>query len=288
MESIYKNKYLTYKAKYLSLKKKLVGGTRFLSIPNNGGGEPGFTNQCIWLSIRDYLNYSLGIIITATELKRGLRLGPETDIIEYDEENPLLRDALHRLVVEFGLTLCFIITRYDGTIAPYCLNQDGTMKPFRTINPGFTNVYIATFGRHFELIVEGPNYQLPRDPNSTIDIDSVNLYEPKVKIHDNYVLQSEASGYGEQEIIKASVNLVETIQNIEFFENQLKNIQKDIKENEDGLRNIKTLDLDSEQKTIIASGYQQMITTGNITAEKIITQLEQLRRDKATFELIIN
>ncbi len=283
----YKNKYLIYKQKYLSLKKQLVGGTRFLSIPNGGGGEPGIANQCIWISIRDYLNYHRGMVTTVIGLKRQIGLGPETDTIEYDDYNQVLRNALERLAVSLRITLCFIYTRHDGTIAPYCLNQDGTMKPFRIINRGTgNNVYIATFGRHFELIVDGPNYQLERHRNSTIR--EVNPYQPKVRVKNNYVVPTQVSDYEERQIVQASINLVETNQNIDYFENQLKDIRKVINDNQEGLRNIKSIDLDIEEKAMLISSYEQMIKDGNYTIDTIRSKLELLRQEQATLELIIN
>ncbi len=283
----YKNKYLIYKKKYLFLKKQLIGGTRFRSIPNSGGGEPGLANQCMWISIRDYINYHRGIVTTVIELKRRLGLSLDTNTIEYDDDNPILRNALERLAVGLRITLCFIYTKRDGSIAPFCLNQDGTMRPFRTINPGNNDiVYVATFGRHFELIVDGPNYQLERHHNSTIR--EVNPYQPKVRVNNNYVLPSQVSDYEDKQIVQASINLVEINQNIDYFENQLKELRKNINDNQDGLRNINSLDLDDEEKMILVISYEQMIRDGNNTIDKIRSKLELLRQEKATLELIIN
>ena len=76
--------------------------------------------------------------------------------------------------------------------------------------------------------------------------------------------------------------------NIDYFENQLKDIMKDITDYEEGLRNIKSLDLDIEEKITLVSSYEQMIKDGYYTYDKIIRKIEQLRQEKATFELIIN
>jgi hypothetical protein len=298
MESNYKNKYLKYKYLYLK-KKNQIGGTRFRSIPNNGSRllEPYLGLQCIWISIRDFIDYNRGINTTVRELKRLLGLGQETDRIEFDEYNQILRDAFERLCIGLNITVCFVYTRTDGSIAPYCLNEDGSMKPFRTINPGQRDVlYLATFGRHFELIVNASNYVLPRHHNSTIPLIGQEMYQPKIKIHDTYVSPYQVSSQREKQIAQANINLVETVQNIEYFESQLRQIQKEIQDNQNGLRNIlslasgenQTLDLDIEEKTLLTTGYEQMIRDGNSIADKIRRKLEQLRQDRASYELIIN
>ncbi len=291
MESNYKKKYLIYKKKYFALKKNQIGGTRFRSIPNNGSRptEQYLSLQCIWISIRDFIDYNRGINTTVRELKRRLGLGPETDRTEFDQDNQILFNAFERLCRGLQITVCFVYTNHDGTIAPYCLHSNGVMKPFIRINPGARDtLYLATFGRHFELIVNAQNYVLPRNQNSTIELIGQDVYQPKIKVHDNYVLPSQVSSQREQQIAKASIKLVETTQNIEYFKTELQTIQREINENEEGLRNIQSLDLDVLEKGALASGYEEMVKVSNINATKIRRKLEELKQEKATFELIIN
>jgi hypothetical protein len=109
MNNLYKDKYLKYRNKYLTLKnnyKNQIGGNKFLSIPNGGGEGGNLSLQCIWISIRDYLNYHRGEkFITAAALKRSVNIKPETDRTEYDDLNSQLRDGLIRLATQLRISL---------------------------------------------------------------------------------------------------------------------------------------------------------------------------------------
>ena len=285
----YKEKYLIYKTKYLTLKNKLKkqrGGSRFKSVPNNGGGEVGFSQQCIWISIRDYLNYHRGVITTATELKRSIGLGLETDKLEYDDDNVILKDGLIRLAERLGISLCFIYTRHDGSIAPYCLNEDGTLKPFRIINRNTgNNVYIATFGRHFELLIEGPNYILEHHKKSSINGSK---YQPKVKIHQTYVSDTDFYDINDEDLIKANIQLANTIETIDFLKSELKRVTLTIDENEKSLENIDTFGLNSEQKALLKSSYESMLKENELAETKLRSQIDKLKLEKQSLELIVN
>jgi hypothetical protein len=282
----YKEKYLIYKKKYLNLKKKQIGGAHFITIPNNGGAGPGTANQCIWISIRDYLNYNRGDNTTVTALKRLVGLGPETDLLEYDDNNPVLRQGLLELAEILGITLCFIYTNHDGSITPFCLNADGTLRPARIINPGTdNNVYIATFGWHFELIVQvQPHYQLDRDQNSTIINQKV--YEPKIKIHNIYVAEKNISNEDPQ-LVQASINLAELMQNIEFFKIELERIILNIEDNNVSIENINSLDLDIETKSILKANYISMLKENVKIEIQLRKQLEQLKEEKLSLEAFL-
>ena len=281
-----KTKYFIYKKKYLNLKKKQIGGARFITIPNNGGAGQGTANQCIWISIRDYLNYHRGNNTTVIALKRLVGLGPETDILEYDDDNSKLRQGLLRLAERLGITLCFIYTNYDGSIVPFCLNTNGTMLPARIINPGTgNNVYIATFGRHFELIVQvQPHYQLDRNQNSTITNQKV--YEPKIKINNTYVAEKDISDE-EALLVQASINLAELMKNIEFFKIELKRIVLNIDENDASIENLNSLDLDIETKSMLKASYISTLKENEKIEMQLRKQLEQLKEEKLSLEAVL-
>jgi hypothetical protein len=280
-----KTKYFIYKKKYLNLKKKQIGGARFITIPNNGGAGPGTANQCIWIIIRDYLNYHRGQDISVTTLKRMIGLDPKTDLLEYDDNNPVLRQGLLKLVEILGITLCFIYTKHDGSIAPFCLNADGTLHPARIINPGTgDDVYIATFGGHFELIVEIPQkYLLVRNPNSTITNQKV--YEPKIKIHNTYVAETDIN---DEQIIIASVRLFELIEQIEYFEIEIKRLKSSINDNEENIKKMYRLDLDLEDKIKLEHMYTSEYKENNVRYIKLRKILDDLIDEKLSLDLIIN
>ncbi len=283
----FQKKYLIYKTKYLLLKKQLKGGARFTSIPNNGNGnEPGLRNQCMWISIRDYLNYHRGIITTVTALKRSIGLGPNTDLIEFDAENEQFYNSLFQLANRLNISLLFIITRSNGTIAPYCLNENDTIIPFRTINGGTgNNVYIASYGRHFELIINSPNYQLERHPNSTIQRGI--LYEPKVQINNTYTSPSDVPD-SKKDLAKALIDNTELQQNIDYFRQEIHKMQNQIKQNELDINNIITSDfLDQEEKQAFINNYSTMINDKRVLIEQFRRKIANLSDEQSELEGII-
>lgn len=291
----YQKKYLAYKGKYLSLKKQLKGGTRIVTVPNNGtGGEPGLYNQCMWISIRDYLNYHRGIITTVRELKRSVGMGPDTDVIEFNDNNEQHLEALQSLAFNLKISIYFIKSERDGTLPHYSLGPDGRMRPTAGIHPWtWDGVYIASFGHHFELIINGPlNYQLEHHPNSTIYRGTV--YQPKIKINNVYVdildvsQTSKASDYEEQHKIQASIKLVETIERIDYLKNKIIEANNTIGDNRETIINIQSLDLDIEQILKLASEYQAIIAENKRVIENLNSIIQKLEQDKSTYEAIIN
>ena len=242
-------KYLKYRLKYQKLKEQ-KGGARFSSIPNNGSrlAEPYLGLQCIWISIRDYIDYNRGISTTVRELKRRLGLGPETDRTEFDEYNPMLASGLERLCRALQITLNFISTRADGTIEPYSLDAYNNMTPLQRINPGARDVlYIATFGRHFELIVNGPNYILPRHANSTIEVLNLQLYQPKVNIREQYVNPNTLNDYNQKHLANYKMKVIENEQNIMFFNKEIEILNDDEKVQIKAIQDCEQLGLLPEQ-----------------------------------------
>jgi hypothetical protein len=187
---MYKNKYLKYKNKYLELKNKLSGGASssvippntiavdIYTIPNSGNvftaeGKQ-YRNQCMWISIRDYLNYTnfrgrsnytvdeIRLIAsknneftinTVTEdvnlepseteqAKLGVDLNPETTI----------QSAINRVANYFDLCITIYSLKRDGTgyDSPHILAGDKNSN----------RVYILATGRHFELITKINDNQL--------------------------------------------------------------------------------------------------------------------------------
>ncbi len=163
------------------------------TIPNSGipkDGEKGMSNQCLWISISDYFKYHKNDNTkTVKELKRlgGIPLNNiRYNNNEYDDTIPKLKNNIINICNTLKLSLHFIYI-YNGQIANYCLSTDKkTIKPFRIINPkGQDKICIATYGRHFELIVrigEEPNplYRLIKQ-NHDASLNPTQ-YHPKIPI----------------------------------------------------------------------------------------------------------
>jgi hypothetical protein len=281
-------KYLKYKNKYLELKKKIkqTGGTFFISIPN-GGGQPGvsMSSQCIWICIKDYLNYHRGIITTVRELKSQVGLGPETDHQEYNHEDYRSRTALIRLCEIYDITLHFIFTNHDGTIRRESLDEYGEMRPFESINRGTqNNLYVASYGAHFELIIFAPNYALERHQRATIQGQE---YHPKVLINNEFIEPSRAHNDEERQKIAAMMELVDTTQLISILEEDLRRIESEIEYNRRSIKNLKNSTLTQEENEMLAASYYEIIRTAESQMSRLMEQLVSLNQQKSSLELII-
>jgi hypothetical protein len=268
-------KYLKYRIKYFNLiVNNQLGGARFQSIPNSGSiAGQRMAQQCIWISIKDYLRYHRGFNISVRDLKQLVGLGQKTDYTEFDDFNPHMAKALDTLCKQLNIRLNFIYTNPDGTIKPYCLKSNGSgsesMDPFKIINSTSpNNVYIASFGRHFELIINGPSYELKR--HAYARDDNPQVYTPKVLLCKTYVEFKEETKE-ETSITKHKIDLVEISQNIEYFKKEVDDLNKEINKQELIIKQLQSSsELDKSQVDRFIKIHQDNIITTK-------TQISQLK-----------
>jgi len=174
----YKYKYLKYKIKYLNM----IGGSKsFQSIWNNGGDNSGrYSNQCIWISIIDYLN---GV------------LGQEYDLDTIRTIASANGNIINNVREEFDTTihieaLSYIATLFDLQIHFYVpfRNKSGNLviseRPnFIVGNQSASHVIsVVSYGSHFELISNIGGRELYEGNFSGKTIrDSIKKDEKKVK-----------------------------------------------------------------------------------------------------------
>lgn len=255
MDNNFKNKYLKYKQKYYSLKeqnknninvlqntfnsiknkyqmkyniKYQIGGVNGIdinTIPNNGSTDANTHQQCIWISIRDYLNYHRGIITTVRILKDSVGLPATTDTTQYDDENVQLRRGLELLCELLDISIHFIGTNHHGNIIPFNL-ENNRMVSHHIINRRSTNIlYIAAFGSHFELIIKGPsNYVLTLDARSSFN-PAQPVYQPKVFIKTTFV-SIDKIPESDQQLSNAISRLNEIQLQINFFKQGLNELEE--------------------------------------------------------------
>jgi hypothetical protein len=198
MEINYKKKFIKYKIKYLNLKNSLIqkGGNSYIIIPNNGqpDGIATLSNQCLWISVRDYLNYARGMtnLKIVEDLKKPFGLVDEKyNNLEFNLEDSEMAKAVNNLAKFFSITLCFIaVDKPTQTIQPYAIENDGRLRCIQgLINPGQKEVvHIASDGGHFSLMIAGPGFNVTKHPKSTITtiteaqaIDKIKTDLPKCK-----------------------------------------------------------------------------------------------------------
>ncbi len=171
----YQKKILKYKARYLMLKNKInqVGGAKIpfgaiVKVNVQNGVMDGLSQQCMWISILQYLqqyhpdkhNYQ---ILTIDQLRGIAGLSDDTKHNEFDDTIPMFIQALRRTVDVFGLHINFYSgERYsvdDGLSIVYDnINEIPHPSENMRINRYPNEVNIISYGRHFELIL--PNKQV--------------------------------------------------------------------------------------------------------------------------------
>lgn len=182
----YEKKYLKYKTKYLELKikknyvklkSKYVlkggGGSRgqFRVIRNTGSDNDGaLTNQCMWISIRDFLRLNGSPDITTDQIRQIAGIPDRLNHTMFDFNNTELQNALRRLVNHFNLRLRIFPVEHTGQPSRYWYNdyvEGEPLRPAEIFGPSLgnnmgapKNVNLAQYGTgHFNLIVGG--YGLP-------------------------------------------------------------------------------------------------------------------------------
>jgi hypothetical protein len=134
-------------------------------------------NQCLWISIRDYLRHCHNIEYTIIEIKEMAGLGAESDYEMADWENPVFRHAIERIADVLNIRLEFY---------PVYLNEHYDYRNIEAarhiINPSAREIVsIAFYGAHFELIISGPNIR-PCRIISTTQKPNIGEFKPNLKV----------------------------------------------------------------------------------------------------------
>jgi uncharacterized coiled-coil protein SlyX len=197
---IYFKKYLKYKKKYLDLLDKIGGSfdlpqkldglfTKIRTIHNSGSiyGTK-FINQCMFISIKDYLNNNGYPNLTLEELRHQAGLSGIMERQEWNQDNHRHVLALQRLSELYDLDINIWDVTRDGLLDQRYLSADELrLNPRYREGEGRTNkVNIASFGAHFELIMGGGIFfDLPDTP---LKSDStISDYQPYILKDDKYI-----------------------------------------------------------------------------------------------------
>lgn len=153
----YKLKYIKYKTKYLEFKMNhfnLIGGyTIFTTKNNNGQDNSGiYSNQCMWISIIDFLN---GVLNNNVNLEYIRKLGSSDGRKINNSNEPFDTD-------EHLNSLLYVAQKFDLQIHMYIAFRNGdetiviSEEPNWIIgNSSASNVVsIVSYGAHFELITK--------------------------------------------------------------------------------------------------------------------------------------
>lgn len=164
---------LKQKINKYNLKIFAAGGKKFRTVKNNGAVE-GMTNQCFWISIKQYLERVKDINLTVKKLK-NIASGGNAFIINGDHDQFDTSDhyvSLMNIVNNFNLSIHF----YSYNAITKEISDDPTM----VINGRHSEsiVHIVHLGAHFELITSIGNMNL----YGGLFGDSVSMYKPDIDL----------------------------------------------------------------------------------------------------------
>ena len=228
----YFKKYLKYKNKYLKLKKGGNRNCKFTVIPNTGSLE-GMSNQCLWISIKDYLNTFLENPITLTELRNNVGLNRDSEHEMFDNDDENFVNAINRICDIYDLTIKFYLIDGNGNLITN-LDENGIAESFMCYGHGRNIVNITSYGRyHFQLITGG--YGLEPLPNFILSngvlMNKVEEIKPKVFYKDEFVNMDSITDLKDLNDITIE-NEISTIENnLKLFENYKKIYEENIKKN---------------------------------------------------------
>ncbi len=143
----------------------------YQTIHNNGTiFEEGklLTNQCLWISIKDYLEYCRDQKISVINIKEIGGLSAESDYKMFDWEDPIYKRAILKIADILNIRINFFLVDENGNHHPE-LYLNGRPIPMHMINdekPGTDIVNIAFYGAHFEFIIKGLNIKECRKQSS--------------------------------------------------------------------------------------------------------------------------
>lgn len=239
----YKIKYIKYKNKYNNLKKELkdihIGGNNFFNVVPNSGQVDDMSNQCMWISISDYLRIYREINISVRELRQIAGLDRTTEQTQFDWETPQFRRGIEKVAEIFGLRINCYLVGHDGVPNQYLFFDPDTKRnpmPMHIINErGHNIVNLAFYGAHFQLITSGfglerfngrfykteeskPIKTITFFENETIDVD------PKIKKYYDQIIENE------QLILALDKIITGLITDIELRQKNLEDLSSDIYE----------------------------------------------------------
>ncbi len=146
---------------------------KYITIANDGHvNENGIDkyNQCIWISIRDYLNnFLFRKDVTVQQIKHFLKLDVSTDREMFDIDIPKYSEAIELFAKALDIRIVFYHINRDGdSVMTDIFNKP---VPRLIINETSNNIVaIASYGLHFELIIMGPDIPYLHDtpPNRVV------------------------------------------------------------------------------------------------------------------------
>lgn len=270
--SDYKIKYIKYKLKYLNLLGGM--GKKFGVIKNNGSnGTREYSNQCMWLSILDYLNGVLGNNFSLDEI-RAIGSRNNTEINGKTQEFDTLKHYQ---------SLLNVIETFDLQIHLYVMFRDENENQFISDKPNLivgalssSNVVsIVSYGSHFELITLIGNKQLYAGKINISDIFVPNrTLALGHKFNEKNNLKNKIDLKKIDELLEISINykriILDLEQELELNQSRLTDEERSFVSNDKNLSSI-----DEEMQIALITSFQEI----QIIYEKKIKESKNLLED---------
>jgi hypothetical protein len=240
----YKLKYLKYKSKYLDNKYLLSGGTIYniQVITNNGNcsnlnptiPNTQYSNQCIWISILDYLKLNRFSEFSEWNLDKirniassnNTPINSNLECFDFDIHEIAIQNVVNYFNINIRIYTPFwknnIIRDNNLQINDFTYLE---IKPINQLSNQLVN--IISYGNHFELITNISENNDNNTSNSTVFKPDIKLaYESSVdkEISDKISINDKSDKVNN---ILLELNNID--QEITFLLNQIKNIDNEIK-----------------------------------------------------------
>jgi hypothetical protein len=223
MNNEYKKKYMKYKAKYLNLLKKdfdlLKGGAhgdnivrRFTVINNDGfNNNHGYSNQCMWLSIIDYLKITRNQIVSLETIRTIASRGNapiNNQITQFDSHTH--QGSLRNVLNHYGLNIT-IYPQYIDTYGDIFINKNICIQTSNNLHPD--NVFVVSYGAHFELITSIDGVNVYNDiraaaEDNTFASKNDNVFKPNVNLNLGRRVTYRNNNTNNEEHVKDLLNII--------------------------------------------------------------------------------
>ncbi len=239
------------------------------------------SNQCLWISIRDYLRYCRGEEWKVIDIKALGGLGPESDYDMFDWENMEYRHALETITKQLNIRINFFLVDHTGEHHPE-LYLRGRPIPMHIVNderPGTDVVNIAFYGAHFEFIVRGPNI-LPCKLQGRPDIG---VFQPKIQKNENMELIDDSD-----ELTHMYVEIIDNMNKIDINKFNINDIFFHTDQLDDAIASLEGLDIDPAEKIMLDYDYRTQYKKLLDNCEKLQDENKRLKARNNQLNRIIN
>jgi len=256
----------------------------YRTIHNNGQvTEEGIemVNQCLWISIRDYLRYCRNEEHSIIAIKEMAGLGAESDYAMADWDNMVFRRAIETIAGVLNIRLEF----YPVYLEEY-YSRRALRDARHIVNDDSPNVVpIAFYGAHFEFIVEGPGIQRCRFINAG-QHPNIGLFKPDITVVKPELVDEESEEFKQTfDMIVANKNRI--TRNEDSIKLLREECEKIIQET-DRYENMNAANSNTPNYKRKIAEFRENFNALNGRRKELLNENKKLKEDNDSFNYIIN